>query len=228
MGQRLLAEPYTHLLAEVEDVSADSVQNAFRSSSGHKAASPVSDIVQCSCSPLVMQTQSVALEDVSAVLQSHIEWDAGPRARAVAVLPFLPQLVQPAQNALPAYSEKDLRDKQLEDGCLSCVLFYVERRRRPSRRERIKESVAVARYIKHWDRLTVLDGVLYRISRDQKTKAKCFQYVVPDSLKTEVLQGVHDKAGHQAQFRTLSLTRQRFFWPNLDRDVKDYVRHCRR
>lgn len=149
VGQRLLAEPYTHLLAEVKDVSTDSVQNAFRSSSGHKTASPVSDIAQSSYSPLVMQAQSVALEDVSAVLQSHIEWDAGPRARAVAVLPFLPQLVQPGQNALPAYSERDLRDKQLEDGCLSRVLFYVERRRRPSRRERFKESVAVTRYIKH-------------------------------------------------------------------------------
>lgn len=74
----------------------------------------------------------------------------------------------------------------------------------------------------------MIDGVLYRVSRDQKTRTKRFQYVVPDSLKTEVLQGVHDRAGHQAQFRTLSLTRQRFFWPNLDRDVKDYVRHCQR
>ena len=228
VSQRLLAEPYTHLLAEIEDVSTDSVQKAFRSSSGHKTTTPASEIALSSCSSLVMQAQSVALEDVSAVLQSHIEWDAGPRARAVALLPFLSQLVHPGQDALPAYSERDLRDKQLEDGCLSRVLFYVERRRRPSRRERFKESVAVSRYIKHWDRLTLLGGVLYRLSRDQKTKAKRFQYVVPDSLKTEVLRGVHDKAGHQAQSRTLSLTRQRFFWPNLDRDVKDYVRHCQR
>lgn len=42
------------------------------------------------------------------------------------------------------------------------------------------------------------------------------------------MQVVRDKAGHQAQFRTLNLTGQRFFWPNLDRDVRDYVRHCQR
>lgn len=48
------------------------------------------------------------------------------------------------------------------------------------------------------------------------------------SLKDEVLKGVHDEAGHQAQSRTLSLARQRFFWPNIDRDVRDYVRHCQR
>lgn len=74
----------------------------------------------------------------------------------------------------------------------------------------------------------MLDSVLYRISRDQKTRTKRFQYVVPDSLKAEVMQGVHDKAGHQAQARTLNLTRQRFFWPNLARDVRDYVRQRQR
>lgn len=202
VGLRLLAEPYAGLLAEVKDVSSTSVQNAFRSSSGH------------------------SMEDVTAVLQSHIEWDAGPRARAVEVLQYLPQMVPPGQDTLPAYTEKDLREKQLEDMTLSRVMYYVQRRRRPSRRERFKESVSVTRYLKHWDRLAFNNGVLHRILRDQKTKAKCFQYVVPDSLKIEVLKGLHDGAGHQAQFRSLSLTR--FFWPNLDRDVRDYVRHCQR
>ena len=33
------------------------------------------------------------MEDVSAVLQSHVEWDAGLRAHAVEMLQYLPQLV---------------------------------------------------------------------------------------------------------------------------------------
>ena len=40
--------------------------------------------------------------------------------------------------------------------------------------------------------------------------------------------GIHDSAGHQGQFKSLSLARQRFFWPHIDRDVKDYVRQCQR
>lgn len=63
------------------------------------------------------------------------------------------------------------------------------------------------------------NGVLYRVSRDLVTKAKRFQYVVPQSLRDVVLKGVHDDAGHQGQLRSLGLTRQRFFWLNLDRDV---------
>lgn len=176
VGHRLLAEPYTGLLSAVRDMSSTSVQNAFRSASSHEATSPVGSNVQSTCSPLHMHAQSVTMEDVSAVLQSHIEWDAGPRLRSVEVLQYLPQLVPPGQDALPACSEKDLRDKQLEDKTLSRVLSYVERRRRPSRRERFKEPVSVTRYLKHWDRLTVSNGVLYRISRHQKTKAKRFPY----------------------------------------------------
>ena len=66
------------------------------------------------------------------------------------MLQYLPQLVPPGQDALTAHTEKDLRDKQLGDRTLSRVLSYVERRRRPSRRERFKEPVSVTTYLKHW------------------------------------------------------------------------------
>lgn len=35
-------------------------------------------------------------------------------------------------------------------------------------------------------------------------------------------------AGHQGQPRTLSLARQRFFWLDMERDVRDYVKKCPR
>lgn len=36
--------------------------------------------------------------------------------------------------------------------------------------------------------------------------------MVPDSLKAEVLRGIHDDAGHEGPFRSLGLAGQRFFW----------------
>ena len=68
----------------------------------------------------------------------------------------------------------------------------------------------------------------YTVSRDQISKARRQQFVVPDCLKAEVLKGVHDSAGHQGQSRTLSIARQRFFWLHMDRDVREYVRQCQR
>jgi hypothetical protein len=39
---------------------------------------------------------------------------------------------------------------------------------------------------------------------------------------------IHDLAGHQGQARTLALARQRFFWPAMERGIKEYVRCCQR
>lgn len=43
-----------------------------------------------------------------------------------------------------------------------------------------------------------------------------------------MLVGVHDHAGHQGQPRTLSLARQRFFWYDMEKDVRNHVRTCHR
>ncbi|KAF1377084.1 hypothetical protein PFLUV_G00218260 [Perca fluviatilis] len=98
----------------------------------------------------------------------------------------------------------------------------------PSRRERAKCDAKVMVLLKQWERLKVQNGVLYRVTKDHISKQKRHQYVLPDSLKEKALQGIHDAAGHQGQARTLHLARQRFFWPKMEFDVKEYVKCCQR
>lgn len=81
--------------------------------------------------------------------------------------------------------------------------------------------------LKHWDKLKVQDGIMYRETRDPVSKIKRLQLVLPMGLRDRALEGVHDLAGHQGQAITLYLAR-RFFWPNMERDVKDYVQCCDR
>ncbi|KAJ8381188.1 hypothetical protein SKAU_G00019660, partial [Synaphobranchus kaupii] len=64
-----------------------------------------------------------------------------------------------------------------------------------------------------------------RVTKDLQSKHKRYQYVLPKSLKEKALSGIHDLAG---QARTLHLARQRFFWPKMEQDVKEYVKCCRR
>ncbi len=227
IGSRLLREKYDKLLSEVREVSAGSVQGAFRWSCGSEGKQGVS-----SSGPLHSNSASIAQtsldkEDVMAVLDSQRMWEDSARLRALSVLKHLPQMVSESE-IQPTYSERDLREKQLSDRVLSRVIHYVERHRRPSRCERAKEPVGVLRYIKHWEKFVVRNGVLYRISHDHLSKGKRFQYVVPESLQLEVLRGIHDHAGHQGQSRSLGLARRRFFWLSLDRDVREHVRHCQR
>lgn len=224
-GRQLLQDPYSELLAKAVPVSADTVQDTFRQSA-------TQDDLECGRGePYVSdgaKNQSFSKEEVSAILETHSLWESSARVRAVGTLQQFPQLVPTDEEPLPAFTEGELREGQLSDPVLSRVLYYVDRGRRPSRREKSKEPAMVVRYLKHWEKLTTCNGILYRVSKDQVSRKKRHQLVVPDSFKSEVLKGIHDSAGHQGQFRSLSLARQRFFWPHIDRDVKEYVRHCPR
>ncbi len=119
-----------------------------------------------------------------------------------------------------------IQSQQHNDSVISRVAFYVSRKRRPSRRERANEDLHVLRLLKQWDKLFLLNDILYRAVKDPLMKHKKFQLVLPDSLKQQALSGVHDLVGHQGQPRTLSLARQRFYLPGMERDVRDYIKTC--
>lgn len=49
---------------------------------------------------------------------------------------------------------------------------------------------------------------------------------VPLGLRRPILAALHDAAGHLGFARTVSLVEQRFLWPDLKSDVREYVRSC--
>ncbi|KAK9962690.1 hypothetical protein ABG768_008044 [Culter alburnus] len=217
VSQRLVAEPYNHLLEQSEQIREETVQSSFRLSAN------------CQCVGYPLDQCSLSSDQVSAVLEAHAQWEVGARNRAISWLAQeIQQTLPVGQNPLPVYSLKELQEKQEGDHVLSRVLFYVCRGRKPSRRERAKEPYKALRLLKQWDRLKLLDGILYRICKDPVTKFTRHQFIVPDSLVSVVLCGIHDVAGHQGQGRTLSLARQRFSWVIMESDTREYVRCCQR
>ncbi|KAJ8361726.1 hypothetical protein AAFF_G00429480 [Aldrovandia affinis] len=219
LGRRLLSEPYSRLLEQVCSVNDSCVQDAFH----------VTCLPQSAENPSLCATGGMSLseEEVSSLLSSCGDWDSGLKQRAASLAGHLSQLVPPGLDMFSSLSSADLQSHQRQDPTINRVFHFVERKRRP-RRERDKENQMVLRILKQWDKLTVLDGILYRVMRDPVTKHKRFQFVLPDSLKSQALAGVHDLAGHQGQPRTLSLVRQRFFWYDVEKDVRSYVRNCAR
>ncbi|KAK3542754.1 hypothetical protein QTP70_001878, partial [Hemibagrus guttatus] len=213
VGQRLISEPYGALLGEAEQVREDAIQNTFRVSAN------TCNIEHLPCKTL--EHCSLTCAEVSAILDVHTQWDIGTDDRAAQWLTQgAHQLLSPGLSPLPVFSLRELQEKQQDDKVLSRVLLHVSRGKRLSRRERAGETFEVLKTLKQWEKLKMLDGVLYRVSKDVLTGKKRWQYVVPASLVSQVLQGVHDEAGHQGQSRTLSLVRQRFFWNSLERDVQ--------
>lgn len=197
LADRLLSEPYVELWDQVCDVEAAGVQDAF-----HLTCQPQS----LDAPPLSTGVKvSLSGDDVSLLLSSLCDWESAPRQRAAALAPHLTTLTTPDHEKFPVLSQSDLPSHQKQDPVVSRVVHYVERRRKPSRHERYNESQQTVRVLKQWDKLTLLDGILYRVVKDPLTKRKRFEFVVPQSLLPEVLSGIHDHAGHQGQPRTLSL-----------------------
>ncbi|KAL1249411.1 hypothetical protein QQF64_020416 [Cirrhinus molitorella] len=113
------------------------------------------------------------------------------------------------QNESRSLTHEELLEKQSQDPVIDRVKFFVERGRRPSCREKVYESKRTLKILQQWGKLALRLGILYRISKNPVSKKKTYQFVVPTALRSTVLKGVHDNAGHQGQHRTLWLARQR-------------------
>ena len=98
----------------------------------------------------------------------------------------------------------------------------------PTRSNVSKESSVVKKVAnaKMWQKLEMEDGVLYRNILQEGVPVK--QLLLPECLKKEVLQGYHDKAGHQGIERTTALITHRCFWPRMCKEIEEYCKKCER
>ena len=218
VGQRLLREPYPTLIQEASGVEEDSVQDVFR--------------VSCQSQALKSVDRSAPggvyeAAEIRALCLAHCDWIDAAESRALCLTQHV-QHLSSGQEVLPMFSAQELQLGQQQDPTISVVLPFVTAKKRPSRREKHGIDLKVLRLFKQWEKLEVRDGVLYRVMKDPVSKQKRFQYVLPQSLRDTAMSGVHDLAGHQGQDRTLSLAKQRFYWPDMEKDIRAYVRCCQR
>ena len=210
VAQRLMRESYLALLSEAVGTLNDDVQDAFRWAS------------------YPQEITSLTTAEVKAICQLHIDWECSMEMQAIQLGSNTQRLLSPGIDTLPELSHEELRDFQLQDSVTSKVIPFVFNKKRPTRRDRYSVSSKVLLLMKQWDRLILREGVLYRVIKESHTNRRRFQYVLPEVLRLKAMTGIHDLAGHQGQARTLALARQRFFWPAMERDIKEYVRCCQR
>ena len=48
------------------------------------------------------------------------------------------------------------------------------------------------------------------------------------AFREDIFEALHDDLGHQGRDRTMSLIKQRFFWPGMDTYIKNKVASCER
>ena len=70
------------------------------------------------------------------------------------------------------------------------------------------------------------DGLLCREYKESAIQLTHTQVVIPESLKTTVLQEVHDHLGHFGAKKTFDRVKSTFYWPGYEKDVECWVKQC--
>ena len=120
-----------------------------------------------------------------------------------------------------------LQDLQKSDHTILRAIYFVSRKKAPSRAEKSAESSDTLKMLRQWKRLIVTDGVLFRSIRTPSREQKK-QLVVPQNTSKTILKQLHDDMGHQGIERTTQLARERYYWLDMTADILAYCKHCRR
>ena len=93
-----------------------------------------------------------------------------------------------------------------------------------------KDSPEVKALLRIRKSLKLSKEILYRKSYTDNSSSRkvLWQLVVPKAYRARALAGCHDDVGHQGRMRTISLLRERFFWPGMQEEATQYVVKCSR
>ena len=126
----------------------------------------------------------------------------------------------------PTLDKVDVAGAQREDPTIRCVIDLFVDGTKPSKEEIVKLEPDVAKLVQQWDRLSLRNDILCRLSK--KSDVEIVQVILPTELRAQVLESLHEEMGHGGRDRTLSLVQSRFYWPGFTKDVEAKVQNCRR
>jgi len=131
---------------------------------------------------------------------------------------------------------KDVTDwveEQKADPALDAMLKWLAEKNRTPRTLRqllapLQDPPTEASFMASRNLFVVKQGILYRKYETPFEPLPVLQFVVPRQYRRIALDGCHKEAGHQGQRRTITLAKDRFWWPSMDKYITDALRNCQR
>ena len=119
---------------------------------------------------------------------------------------------------------------QRADPNLATIIHLMESDQLYKRKPYKKDSADVKSLLRIKKSLVLTKGILFRKSFTDNTSSKkiIWQLVIPKTHRHKAILGCHDEVGHQGRVRTLSLLRERFFWPNMQVEATQHIAKCSR
>ena len=131
-------------------------------------------------------------------------------------------------HVLPGNQHQTVRDSQLLDEDIGPILKALEAgESKFSDEDVLGKGPTFRKYWHQWDTLVVQQGVLYR-QWYKSEKNVTLQLVVPQKLKSAILQGLHDDkvAGHMGIKKTTKRVQERYYWAGYHMDVVNWCKKC--
>ncbi len=76
------------------------------------------------------------------------------------------------------------------------------------------------------DQFALEDEILY-LCKKKTNGTILYLLVVPHGLRKAAMQYIHEKeTGHMGQHKTILKAEEYFYWPNLKKEVKQFVKEC--
>lgn len=138
---------------------------------------------------------------------------------------FKEQDIECGVSLLQKYSQADLRKLQREDPIISQVIELLESKERTSTSLK-GNNPDLHLMLREWDHFRLRNDLLFRTRMSDGQTV--FQLVLPEVVRPQVLQKLHDDMGHLGIERTLDLVRSRFYWPRMSLEVERKIKTCER
>lgn len=162
-------------------------------------------------------TETMSPEFVSAIWQgskavqdSDVPWVAALQLDGGNADVVLPQ-------SISKVTPENICAAQQEDTAIMEVVSLKLKNWTPNEKDKRNMRKETKRLLYEWNKLELDNGILYRQTEQQK------QLVLPEKLKPIVLKTLHNDMGHVGAEKVTHLARERFYWPNMQHDIEDYV-----
>ena len=119
---------------------------------------------------------------------------------------------------------------QKEDPELDAVLQWLESKKKVDLRTLLGEyaSSEEGQIIRrNCQNFTLLQDTLYLHSTSKGGNEDLLLFIVPKTHWTAALNGCHWDTGHQGQDHTISLLQECFWWPGMDKQMRQVIKACR-
>ena len=175
-------------------------------------------------------TDTVDVENMDTHIVNAIITGARSKSSLIECISSSPEIVPKELISDSNEPSLDWFKLQRADPSLATIIHLMESDQLYKRKPYKKDSADIKSLLRIKKSLVLTEGILFRKSFTDNTSSKkiMWQLVIPKSHRHQAILGCHDEVGHQGRVRTLSLLRERFFWPNMQVEATQHIAKCPR